>query len=74
MAYPFLTPYAQALLRGDKDKLGKKPWPEYMRGDQNARPGETARSGETANFASGGKLKSKPRAARPAKPGTSSQR
>jgi hypothetical protein len=73
-----LTPYARALLRADKDKLGKDqsaaPWPQYARGDENARRGETVRSGEAANFARGGQLKSKPRAARPAKPGATSQR
>jgi hypothetical protein len=70
-----LTPYARALLRADKDKLGKdsSPWPQYARGGENARSGEYARSGEAANFARGGQLKSKPRAARPAKPGASSQ-
>ena len=50
------------------------PWPSYARGDENARRGENARSGESANFARGGQLKSKPRAARPAKPGATSQR
>ena len=44
------------------------PWPQYARG------GENARSGESANFARGGQLKSKPRGARPAKPSSSSQR
>jgi hypothetical protein len=50
------------------------PWPQYTRGDENTRRGESVRSGESANFARGGQLKSKPRAARPAKPGASSQR
>ena len=73
-----LTSYARALLRGDKDKLGKDqsaaPWPQYARGDENARRGESKRSGEAAGFARGGKLKSKPRGARPAKPGATSRR
>jgi hypothetical protein len=50
------------------------PWPPYARGDENVRRGETVRGGESANFARGGQLKSKPRGARPAKPGASSQR
>jgi hypothetical protein len=73
-----LTPYARALLRADKDKLGKSEsaalWPQHARGDENARRGETVRSGEAAGFARGGQLKSKPRGARPARPGASSQR
>jgi hypothetical protein len=71
----FLTAYARALLRGgDKEKAGKDQWPAPARGNENVRRGETVRSGEAANFAAGGKLKSKPRGARPAKPGASSQR
>jgi hypothetical protein len=69
-----LTAYARALLRSDKDKPSAAPWPEYTRGDENARRGETVRSGEAAGFARGGQLRSKPRRARPAKPGASSQR
>ena len=69
-----LTSYARALLRGDKDKPSAAPWPQYARGDENARRGESVRSGESAGFARGGQLKSKPRAARPAKPGATSQR
>jgi hypothetical protein len=78
MAFTVLTPYARALLRGGKDKLGKDQsaalWPAPVLGNENVRRGETVRSGEAANFARGGQLKSKPRAARPAKPGASSQR
>ena len=73
-----LTSYARALLRGDKDKLGKDqsaaPWPQYARGDENARRGEAVRSGESAGFARGGKPKFKPQAARRAKPGASGPR
>jgi hypothetical protein len=65
-------------MRGDKDKSGEDqraaPWPQYARGDENTRRGETVRSGEAAGFARGGQLKSKSRGARPAKPGASSQR
>jgi hypothetical protein len=50
------------------------PWPLYARGGENARRGETVRCGELAGFARGGQLKSKPRGARPAKPGATSQR
>jgi hypothetical protein len=65
-----LSPYARALLRADKDKLGKdsSPWPQYARGDENVR------RGEAAGFARGGQLKSKPRGARSARPGATSQR
>jgi hypothetical protein len=70
-----LTSYARGLLRADKDKLkDSSPWPRYARGGENARSGEYARGGEAANFARGGQLKSKPRGARPAKPGATSQR
>jgi hypothetical protein len=72
-----LTSYARALPRGDKDKLGNQsaaPWSAYARGNENVRRGETTRSGASANLAVGGQLKSKPRGARPAKPGATSQR
>jgi hypothetical protein len=75
MAFPFLTAYAQALLRGNKDKdQSGAPWPQYARGDENTRRGESTRRGEAAGFAAGGKLKSKPRGARPAKPGATGGR
>jgi len=54
-----LTPYARALLRADKDKLGKDsgPWPQYARGDENVRRGESVRSGESAGLRVAANLK-----------------